>query len=98
MWVGVGKIILDFFNNEKISVKQKTLERLCKDIRREFNVSAMEVEDLEDPERCVVGFAAVFPETWPEVKAQRFLEKICKQIDATSVARVTAEDTEVHKF
>jgi uncharacterized protein YlxP (DUF503 family) len=98
MWVGVGKIILDFYNNEKVSIKQRALEKLCKDIRREFNVSALEVEDFDDLERCVIGFSAVLPQTWNEVKVQKYLEKVCKKIDATSVARVTTEDTDFFKF
>lgn len=95
MWIGVGRIVLDFYNNEKPALKHKKLEELCADLRRKFNISALEVADFEDPERCVIGFAAVIPETWKSQSAQSLVEKICKTIDETSFARVMVEDCDV---
>ncbi|MBC7691634.1 MAG: DUF503 family protein [Methylotenera sp.] len=92
MLIGVGRIVLDFFNNEKVSFKHKKLEELCNDLRRKFNISALEVADFDDPERCVIGFAVVIPETWKTASAQSLVEKICETIDQTSVARVMVED------
>src|SRR5688500_16220416 len=92
MLIGVGRIVLDFYNNDKVALKQRKLEELCKDLRRKFNVSALEVADFDEPERCVLGFAAVIPETWKTKSAQSLVDKICKTIDETAFARVTVED------
>jgi uncharacterized protein YlxP (DUF503 family) len=92
MLIGVGRIVLDFYNNDNLAVKHRQLEELCHELRRKFNVSALEVADFDDPERCVIGFAAVIPETWKTLSAQHFVEKICQTIDQTSFARVMVED------
>jgi uncharacterized protein YlxP (DUF503 family) len=90
--VGVGRIVLDFFNNEKVATKHRQLESLCGDLRKKFNISVMEIADFEDAERCVIGFAVVIPETWKTQTAQAFVEKICSTIDDTAFARVMVED------
>jgi len=92
MWVGVGRIVLDFYNNDNVALKRRQLEELCVDIRKKFNVSALEVADFDDPERCVIGFAAVIPENWKTSSAKGLVEKICKTIDETAFARVMVED------
>lgn len=95
MWIGVGRIVLDFYNNDKAALKRKKLEELCNDLRRKFNISALEIADFDDPERCVIGFAAVIPENWKTQSAQSLIEKICKTIDETSFARVMVEDCDL---
>jgi uncharacterized protein YlxP (DUF503 family) len=90
--IGVGRIVLDFYNNTSVGQKRRQLEELCSDLRKKFNVSALEVADFDDPERCVIGFAAVIPENWKRLSAQHLVEKICETIDQTSFARVTVED------
>lgn len=92
MLIGVGRIVLDFYNNDSVSVKRRNLEDLCHDLRKKFNISALEVADFDDPERCVIGFAAVIPENWKTSSAQHLVEKICQTIDETSFARVMVED------
>lgn len=92
MLVGVGRIVLDFYNNDNLALKHRKLEELCSDLRRKFNVSALEAGDFEDPEKCVIGFAAVIPENWKTKSAQSLVEKICETIDKTAFARVTVED------
>ena len=92
MLIAVGRIVLDFYNNEKASVKNRQLAELCDDLRKKFNVSALEVADFDDPERCVIGFAAVIPEDWKTRSAESLMEKICKTIDETAFARVMVED------
>jgi uncharacterized protein YlxP (DUF503 family) len=92
MLIGVGRIVLDFYNNEKASVKNKKLKELCDDLRKKFNLSALEVADFDDPERCVIGFAMVIPEDWKTSSAQKLVEKVCQTIDQTSFARVMVED------
>jgi len=95
MLIAVGRIILDFYNNEKVATKTRNIEDLCNDIRRKFNISILEVADFDEPERCVIGFAAVIPENWKTKTAQSFLDKITETIDTTAFARVTVEDTDL---
>ncbi len=92
MLIGVGRIVLDFYGNTEVSSKRRQLEELCAELRKKFNLSALEVADFDDPERCVLGFAAVIPENWKEPSARHFVEKICETIDQTAFARVTVED------
>lgn len=92
MLIGTGKIILDFYNNDNIALKHKQLQALCDEVRRKFNLSILEVADFDDPERCVLGFAAVIPENWETKSAYQFIEKICKTIDSMAFARVMVED------
>ena len=95
MLIGVGRITLDFYNNTNLAVKHRQLEELCTDLKRKYNVSALEVADFDDPEKCVIGFAAVIPETWKSRRAQDFVEKIRNTIDETSFARVMVEDWDI---
>ena len=95
MLIGTGRIVLDFYNNTDVPKKRKLLEGLCADLRKKYNVSALEVADFEDEERCVIGFAAVIPENWKTPSARSFVEKIAKEIDETAFARVTVEDLEL---
>lgn len=92
MLIGVGRIVLDFFNNDSIALKHRKLEDLCAELRKKFNISILEVADFDDPERCVIGFAAVIPENWKTQSAQALVEKICSTLDTTSFARVMIED------
>lgn len=92
MLIGVGRIVLDFYNNTNVTAKRRQLEELCADLRKKFNVSILEVADFDDPERCVIGFAAVIPENWKTLTAENFVQKICQTIDETSFARVMVED------
>ncbi len=92
MWIGVGRIVLDFFGNDSVSRKKRELEELCVSLRKKFNLSALEITDFEDPEKCVLGFAAVIPENWKTRSAQEFVQAICKTIDETAFTRVVIED------
>ncbi len=96
MWIGVGRIVLDFYNNTNIKKKRTELDALCADLRKLYNLSILEVADLQDTEKCVIGFAAVMPEAWKERSARTFVARICKTIDETSFARVTVEDCEMY--
>lgn len=95
MRIGSGRIVLDFYNNTDIPKKRRQLEELCADLRKQYNVSALEVADFDDPERCVIGFAAVIPENWKTLSAKNFVEAVCRTIDETAFARVTVEDLEL---
>jgi uncharacterized protein YlxP (DUF503 family) len=92
MLIGAGRIVLDFYNNTHTAKKHRQLDELCADLRKKFNISILEVADFDDPERCVIGFAAVIPENWKQQSARDFIEKICKTLDETSFARVMVED------
>ena len=98
MLIIAGRIILDFYNNHDAKLKHRHLKELCEDLRKKFNLSSLEVADFDDPEKCVIGFAAVIPENWETVSAHNLLEKICKTIDQTSIARVTSEDCDLLSF
>lgn len=95
MWIGSGKITLDFYNNSKLSEKKKVLENLCLDLRKLYNISILEVDEFEDLEKCVLGFAVVIPENWKTQTAKSFVEKICRTIDETSSVRVVSEEVEL---
>jgi uncharacterized protein YlxP (DUF503 family) len=95
MLIGVGRIVLDFYNNTDRSKKRRQLEELCADLRKKFNISMLEVADFDDPERCVLGFAAVMPENWKTASAQGLVDTICETLDTTAFARVTVEDTDL---
>ncbi len=95
MLIATGRIVLDFYNNDNVALKRRQLEELCTGLRRKFNVSALEVAEFDDPEKCVIGFAAVIPENWKASSAQSFMDKIAKTIDETAFARVTVEDTDL---
>jgi uncharacterized protein YlxP (DUF503 family) len=92
MLIGVGRIVLDFYNNTSLPAKRKQLEELCGDLRRKYNISVLEVADFEDLERCVIGFAVAIPESWKEHAARGLVETVCKTIDETAFARVMVED------
>ena len=95
MRVGVGRITLEFFNNDNLALKHRKLEELCHDLRRKYNVSALEVAEFDDAEQCVIGFAAVIPDFWETAGAHGFVRKICDTIDETAFARVMSEDTDL---
>ena len=95
MIVGVGRLVLDYYNNQNAAKKNRELEELCKEIRKQFNISIVEIADFEEAERCVIGFAIVIPETWKTLSAQNLVQKICETIDQTAFARVTVEDCEL---
>lgn len=95
MWIGAGRIVLDFYNNDDLALKHRKLEELCTDLRRKFNLSMLEVAELEDTEKCVLGFAAVMPATWKEAAAHSLTAKIAKTVDELAFARVMVEDLDL---
>ena len=95
MLTGTGRIILDFYGNDNVALKQRKIEKLCNEMRRKFNISIMEKEDFDDPERCVIGFACVIPANWKRKSADTMMEKICRTVDDAAFARVTLEDWEL---
>lgn len=95
MWIGAAKITLDFYGNDLAKVKHRELEELCKDLKKKFNISILEIEEFEDPEKCILGFSLVMPSDWKKSSAESLVQKICQTIDQTAFTRVTSEDWEV---
>lgn len=92
MWIGVARLKLDFLGNLSVSKKRENIESLCKDLKKQFNLSISEVADFDDPESCIIGFASVIPETWRTQSAQDYIQGVIKRIDETAFARVVVED------
>ena len=92
MLLGAGILILDFFNNTDLALKQRQLAALCADVKKQFNISIAEIEVNDDPERGVLGFSIVIPNTWKSVSAEATLKRICELVDQTAPARLTLED------
>ncbi|MBU6374712.1 MAG: DUF503 family protein [Bdellovibrionales bacterium] len=95
MRIAATRITMDFFNNTNASEKRRLLAELCEDLRKQFNVSALEIDEFDDPEKCVIGFAAVIPNNWRESSIPTFSTKVCEYIDTHSFARVTLEESDI---
>jgi uncharacterized protein YlxP (DUF503 family) len=95
MFVAASRVILDFYGNQELSAKRRMLAELCQNLRSEFGVSAEEVEDFDDFERCVLGLSFVASS---RESAHRRLKSLHETIDQRSPARVVAEDGEIEKF
>ena len=95
MWVATGRIVLDFYNNDDVALKKRQLVDLSKTLRKKFNLSALEVDDFDDPEKCVLGFSAVLPANWPEPKSKQWIQSVMKELDENSFARVSVQNTDL---
>ncbi|MGE4232694.1 MAG: DUF503 family protein [Bacteriovoracia bacterium] len=95
MYIASGKIILDFYNNDSIGKKKSNLTSLVKEVHQKFNVSAVEVADFDDPERCVIGISLVAS---TQRSAKAAIDKVLEHIDTHAFARVVVEDTDVYAY
>lgn len=95
MWVAAGKIILDFYGNQNLKEKRHQMADLLVDLHRHYNVSATEVADFDDLERCVIGLALA---AGTEQGARTAMKKLLEHIDTTAFARVVVEDTDVFGY
>lgn len=91
MWVAAGKIILDFYGNQNIKQKRHHMAELLEDMHKQFNVSATEVADFDDLERCVIGVAL---SAGTEQGARAAMKKLMEHVDTNAFARVMVEDTD----
>lgn len=91
MWVAAGKIILDFYGNMNIKEKRHQMALLLDDVHKQFNLSAAEVADFDDLERCVIGLALA---AGTEQGARSAMKKVLEHIDTNAFARVVVEDTD----
>ncbi len=95
MFIAGAKIILDFFGNQNLKKKRDELDTLLKELRRKFNISAGEVEDFEDYERCIFGVSLVASS---EKAARAAMKNTLEYIDSNSFARVVMEDSEIFEI
>lgn len=95
MHVGSAKIILDFYGNQNSKKKNEELVKLMNEVRKKFLVSIEEVEDFEDPERCVLGLCFVASS---KKNAQNKLKSTLDYIDERAFARVTMSDGQVEPY
>ncbi len=88
-----GKIVFEFFQNEEEEFKQKALKELCRDLRKECNVSCMPVEEhqVENPERGCIALA-LCAVNHDQGKAQ--LDKVTAFLDAKAPGRIVLEEME----
>lgn len=92
MFIGAAQVILDFYGNVEIKTKRQNIAALLEDLHKKFNVSATEVADFDDTERCVLGVSLV---AGTAAGAQAAIKKTLEYIDSNSFARVAMEDSDV---
>jgi uncharacterized protein YlxP (DUF503 family) len=95
MQIIAGKVVLDFYNNTTLEKKAVLIRDLTKAISARHFISFREVDDFDELEKCTLGWCAIAPEDWDGLRISKAVEKIFKDIDQTSAARVTLEDWEV---
>ncbi len=95
MWIAAGRIVIDCTGIGNITAKRRRIEELTSLLRKKFNISALEVADIDDLDRAVFGFAAVIPETWKERSTRDFLDTIARTIDDNAFGRVMIEDCDL---
>jgi uncharacterized protein YlxP (DUF503 family) len=95
MWIAAGRIVIDCSGTGSATVKRRRIEELTQLLKKKFNLSVLEVADIDDLDRAVLGFAAVIPETWKERSARDFLDTIARMIDDNAFGRVMIEDCEL---
>lgn len=95
MWVSAGKVILDFYGNQNIKEKRHQMKDLLAELHKNYNVSATEVSDFDDTEKCVIGLALA---AGTEQGARAAMKKLLEHIDTTAFARVVVEDTDVFGY
>ena len=77
MPVGILRVHLRFYGVQTLKEKRSILEGLLVRLRREFNVSAAELGELDDPERAVLGFAHLSNNgAYSDGVLQRILERL----------------------
>jgi uncharacterized protein YlxP (DUF503 family) len=95
MWIGAGRIVLDCHPGGDLREKAQVVEAVCRELRKLYNLSILEVAEFDGLDRCVLGFAAVMPESWREASCKSFIQRILKTIDETAALRVVADEWEL---
>jgi len=85
-----GKVAFDFYNNDDDDFKQRSLKSLAKQLRRELNISCIEVEEgqVVNPEHGVLVLAGVakFP-----AQGKAILDRAVAFLDGKAPARIALE-------
>ncbi len=86
-----GRVIFEFFNNDEEDFKQKALKTLCKEVRKQWNVSCLPIEDqeVENPERGVISLSIVAPN---HEQGKKVLDEVFAYFDANAPARILEEE------
>lgn len=86
-----GKVVFEFFSNDDEEFKQKSLNHLSKEVRKQWNISCSPVEDqeVENPERGVLALSIIAPS---HERAQKVLDEVLRHFDANAPARIVDED------
>ena len=95
MHVASAKLILDYYGNQSAKTKSEELQKLFGETRRKFGVTIEEVEDFDDPERCVMGLCFVASS---KNGAQSKLRQVLDYIDQMAFARVVMSDGQIEPF
>lgn len=92
-----GCLIFEFFGNAEADFKNTALKRLAKDLRREYNVSAIPVQDMifDDPERGVLAIAIAATSA---EKAKTISDEVLTYVDANTPGRLVSDDWTSDEF
>lgn len=89
-------MILDHYGNNDLAAKHQDMKRLAQDLHRKFSVAAAEIrEEVDDPERCVIGLTLV-GSTHQEARQQ--IDRVLAHLDDIASARVVTQDIDVFQF
>jgi uncharacterized protein YlxP (DUF503 family) len=88
-----GKIVFDFFNNDDEDFKTRSLRSLAKDLRKEFNISCLPIEEflVENPERGTLAIALTAAN---HDRGKALLDQALAFLDGKAPARILAEELE----
>lgn len=86
------RVQLRLYGAKTLKDKRAVLEGLLVRLRREFNVSAAELEELDNPERAVLGFAHLSNNG---AYSDGVLQKILARLEGSREFFVEAHELEV---
>ncbi|MBC7221384.1 DUF503 domain-containing protein [Candidatus Bipolaricaulota bacterium] len=92
MPVGILRVHLRLYGVHTLKEKRSVLEGLLVRLRREFNVSAAELAELDNPERAVLGFAHLSNNG---AYSDGVLQKILERLEGSREFYVEAHEMEV---
>jgi uncharacterized protein YlxP (DUF503 family) len=95
MKILAGRITLDFYGNDKVSKKRALLNELAQLVRRKWGLELLEVDQLDNPEICVVGFAIV---QRSQSAARKLATQVLEYLETHSGARVVTDEIEISDF
>ena len=86
-----GKVVFEFYNNDDENLKRRSLTSLCKELRKDFNVSATAIEEnfLENPERGTVIFSIA---STSKALGKEHADKVLKFLDSHAIGRIISDN------